>query len=207
MWFPGQEGGQATADLLLGKANPSGKLAMTFPKKETDLATAGHPEMYPGVNNKEYYSEGIYVGYRWFDKEEVEPLFPFGHGLSYTTFEYRDLLLEAEQGGTVRVSFVVQNEGKVAGAVVPQVYVGAAPDSPGYAQQAIRALRGFDRVELQPNEGKRVNIVLDPRSFQYWDEQSHGWRFLGGAWHYLGRRFLARSAPVRRRDAYGTVSD
>jgi beta-glucosidase len=137
--------------------------------------------MYPGVNNQETYSEGIFVGYRWFDKRQIEPLFPFGHGLSYTSFAYRDLMVKPEQGGTVRVSFTVQNEGKVAGAVVPQVYVGAAPGGPDYAQQAVRALRGFDRIELQPNESKRVEIVLDPRSFQYWDEQAHGWRFMGGA--------------------------
>ncbi len=120
-------------------------------------------------------------GYRWFDVNEYEPLFPFGHGLSYTTFEYRNLVLKAEKGGTVRVSFIVQNKGDVAGAVVPQVYVGAAPGIPEYAQQAVRALRGFDRVELRPHEAKRVEITLDARSFQYWDEVSHAWTFLGGA--------------------------
>jgi len=120
---------------------------------------------------------GIFQGYRWFDKNGYTPLFPFGHGLSYTTFEYRDLVLKAEKGGTVRVSFIVQNKGDVAGTVVPQVYVGAAP-SP--IEQTVRALRGFDRVELRPNEAKRVEITLDPRSFQYWDEATHAWTFLAG---------------------------
>lgn len=90
-------------------------------------------------------------------------------------------MLKAEKGGTVRVSFIVQNKGDVTCSVVPQVYVGAAPGISEYAQQAVRALRGFDPVEGQPNEAKRVEITLDPRSFEYWDEVTHGWTFLGGS--------------------------
>jgi beta-glucosidase len=120
---------------------------------------------------------GIFQGYRWFDKNGYTPLFPFGHGLSYTTFAYRNLVLKAEKGGTVRVSFIVQNMGTVAGAVVPQVYVGAAP-SP--IEQTVRALRGFSKVELQPGDARRVEITLDPRSFQYWNAETHAWTFLAG---------------------------
>lgn len=123
---------------------------------------------------------GIFQGYRWYDVNDYQPLFPFGHGLSYTTFEYRNLVLKAQKDGTVRVSFIVQNKGKIKGYAVPQVYVGAAPSIPEYAQQAVRALRGFDRVLLRPNEAKRVEIVLDARSFQYWDEVLHAWTFLPG---------------------------
>jgi beta-glucosidase len=203
MWYPGQRGGPATANVLLGLVNPSGKLPVTFPNGSgpqprwpqddpncTDTSINGNCPLYPGkatlgflgVTNHNYRSidfttNGFFVGYRWYDKNNVAPLFPFGQGLSYTTFEYRNLVLKAEKDGTVRVSFIVQNKGDVAGTVVPQVYVGAAPST---VQQAVRALRGFDRVELQPNEARRVEITLDARSFQYWDEQVHDWTLLAG---------------------------
>ncbi len=232
MWYPGQMGGPATADVVLGNVNPSGKSPVTFPDALAPVgqrfpqdtqpapcadnsggssyygqgngALPGNPgncPLYPGIYTPGFlgtnlhgyrtinYTDGelgsvmghgILQGYRWFDATGYEPLFPFGHGLSYTTFEYRNLRLKAEKGGTLRVSFIVQNKGDVAGAVVPQVYVGSAPSIPPYAQQAVRALRGFDRVELRPNEAKRVEITLDPRSFQYWDEVEHAWTFLAG---------------------------
>ena len=232
MWYPGQMGGPATADVVLGNVNPSGKSPVTFPDalapvgqrfpQDTQPAPCadnsggssyygqgngvlpgnpGNCPLYPGIYTPGFlgtnlhgyrtinYTDGelggvmghgILQGYRWFDATGYEPLFPFGHGLSYTTFEYRNLRLKAEKGGTVRVSFIVQNKGDMAGAVVPQVYVGSAPSIPPYAQQAVRALRGFDRVELRPNESKRVEITLDPRSFQYWDEVEHAWTFLAG---------------------------
>ena len=119
-------------------------------------------------------TEGIFTGYRFFDKQGITPQFAFGHGLSYTTFEYRNLVLKPE-GETMRVSFIVQNKGNVTGTAVPQVYVGPAPNVPDYVQQAVRALRGFSRVELRPNEAKRVEITLNARSFQYWDEQAQAW--------------------------------
>lgn len=232
MWYPGQMGGPATANVVMGNVNPSGKTPVTFPDamapigqrfpQDTQPAPCadntggpgyygqgnqplpgnpGNCPLYPGiytpgflgVNSHGYrtinYTDdmlggvqgnGVFQGYRWYDKNEYTPLFPFGHGLSYTTFEYRNLVLKAEKDSAVRVSFIVQNKGRVAGAVVPQVYVGQAPSIPEYAQQAVRALCGFDKVELRPNEAKRVEITLDPRSFQYWDEVSHEWTFLGG---------------------------
>jgi beta-glucosidase len=232
MWYPGQMGGPATANVVLGNVNPSGKTPVTFPDalapigqrfpQDTQPAPCadntggssyygqgnqplpgnpGNCPLYPGIytpgflgtNSHSFRTinfsdqdlggvmgNGIFQGYRWYDVNNYEPLFPFGHGLSYTTFEYRNLVLKAEKGGTVRVSFIVQNKGDVAGTVVPQVYVGAAPSIPDYAQQAVRALRGFDRVELRPHEAKRVEITLDPRSFQYWDEMGHAWTFQGG---------------------------
>lgn len=190
MWFAGQEGGTSTARLLLGQANPSGHSSLTWPKNATDTIWAyNQPEaLYPGdtpgphlerlnngPNSTTIYSEGIYMGYRYFDKLGIEPQFAFGHGLTYTNFEYRNLVLKAEKGGTVRVSFIVQNKGNVTGTAVPQVYVGPAPNVPGYVQQPVRALRGYSRVELRPNEAKRVEITLDTRSFEYWDEQAQGW--------------------------------
>jgi len=124
-------------------------------------------------------TEGIFTGYRFFDKQGIEPQFAFGHGLSYTTFEYRNLVLKPE-GETMRVSFEVQNKGKVTGTAVPQVYVGPAPNVPDYVQQAVRALRGFATLDLRPNETKRVEITLNARSFQYWDEKAQAWAMAPG---------------------------
>ncbi len=131
----------------------------------------------PGTNGQicTNETEGIFTGYRFFDKQGITPQFAFGFGLSYTTFEYRNLVLKAMGDGTMRVSFIIQNKGKVTGTAVPQVYVGSAPNVPSSVQQAVRSLRGFDRIELRPNEAKRVEIVLDARSFQYWNEQTQAW--------------------------------
>jgi len=120
------------------------------------------------------YAEGIFLGYRYYDTKNIAPMFPFGHGLSYTDFEYRNLVLKP-QGETMRVSFIVQNRGQVAGTAAPQVYVGPAPNVPDSVQQAVRALRGFATLELRPNEAKRVEITLNARSFQYWDEKAQAW--------------------------------
>ncbi len=110
----------------------------------------------------------------------IEPQFAFGHGLTYTAFDYRTLVLKPE-GAALRVSFIVQNKGDVAGTAVPQVYVGPAANVPDYVQQAVRSLRGFDPIELRPHETKRVEITLDARSFQYWDERGQAWTFAPGA--------------------------
>jgi beta-glucosidase len=199
MWFAGQEGGTSTARLLLGQANPSGHTAITWPKNATDTIWGyNQPEpLYPGDTAGPHlerygagggfagggsasFTQGIYSGYRYFDKMGIEPQFAFGHGLSYTKYDYRNLVLKAQDDGTVRVSFIIQNKGKVTGTAVPQVYVGPAPDLPSNIQQAVRALRGFDRIELRPNESKRVEIVLNARSFQYWDEAAQSWTFAPG---------------------------
>jgi hypothetical protein len=121
MWYPGQEGGAATADLLLGRANPSGKLPVTFPRHDGDAPTST-PLRYPGINGRQEYSEGVLVGYRWYDAKGIVPLFPFGHGLSYTTFAYSELTVRP-RGDGFDVSFRVRNSGAVAGAEVAQVYV------------------------------------------------------------------------------------
>ena len=143
-------------------------------------------------------TEGIFTGYRFFDKQGIEPQFAFGHGLSYTTFEYRNLVFKPE-GETMRVSFIVQNKGDVTGTAVPQVYVGPAPNVPDYVQQAVRALRGFATLELRPNEAKRVEITLNARSFQYWDEQSQAWTTAPGVRTIWVGESSPRPAPVGRR--------
>jgi beta-glucosidase len=139
-WYPGQEDGHVVSDLLFGDVNPSGHLPVTFPVDESDgpLKT---PEQYPGVDGHTTYSEGIFVGYRWYDKSGVAPLFPFGYGLSYTTFGFSHLTVNRRGRRGVVVSFEVTNTGSRTGAEVPQVYVGPGPAVPG-VQQAVRALAG-----------------------------------------------------------------
>jgi beta-glucosidase len=174
MYYPGQNGAEATARLLYGDVNPSGKLTQTFPVNESQAAVAGNPLAYPGVANLENYSEGIFVGYRFNDKSGTAPLFPFGFGLSYTTFGFANVAVGPRSGGGVDVSFDVTNTGSRAGTEVPQVYVGPGPDVGG-VQQAVRALGGYERITLAPGQTKRVSIPVDARSFQYWSTTSHGW--------------------------------
>jgi len=176
MWYPGQEGGQATANVLVGAAVPGGKLPMTFPAHESDAPTATSSLRYPGVNNQEHYSEGIFVGYRWYDQNNITPLFPFGFGLSYTTFGY-DHLNTKPNGNTPRVQFTVTNTGTRTGTEVAQVYVGRLPTS---APTPVKQLAGVARVTLRPGQSKRVTVDLDPRSLAYWDTTSQRWITPGG---------------------------
>ena len=185
MWFSGQEGGWATADILLGRANPSGKLPVTFPARLEDAPAraAGHPERWttppapgssgisansPAVN----FSEGIAVGYRWYDQQNIQPLFPFGHGLSYTRFEYSGLAVE-RNGDGLDVSFNLRNAGSRKGAEVAQAYVGPAANAP--VPMAQKSLVGFERIELDAGQAKRVTMHIDARGLSYWSTQKHGW--------------------------------
>lgn len=191
MWYPGQEGGWATANLLLGRVNPGGKLPVTFPVKLDDAPAraAGHPERLapplppgvPGGVNAEApavtFSEGIAVGYRWYDQQNIEPLFPFGHGLSYTRFDYSELTVE-RGGDGVDVSFTLRNGGSRRGAEVPQVYLGAT--SPAPVPVAPRALVAFRRVELEPAQRQRVTMHVDARGLSYWSVDKHGWMVADG---------------------------
>src|SRR5690606_8448866 len=152
-WYPGQAGAQAIAEVLAGKVNPSGRLPITFPES---LEQIPRPEL-PGLGTPWgsavtiEYNEGAEVGYRWFSKNNIEPMYAFGHGLGYTTFDYSDLKVEG--GETLTASFTVKNTGERAGADVPQIYL---------TEPRMRLL-GFERVELQPGEARRVSIVADPR--------------------------------------------
>jgi beta-glucosidase len=182
MWYPGQEGGAATAELLLGQANPSGKLPVTFPKAEADTPVAGHPERFPGLgigtpSAEQFYSEGIFVGYRWYDANGIQPLFPFGHGLSYTRFQYSDLKVHRDDEG-YDVSFKVRNVGQVNGAEVPQVYLGppSAPPMP----MAPKQLVGFERIELKPGESEKVKLHIGARELSYWSTVKHDWVLASG---------------------------
>ncbi|MFJ9900773.1 glycoside hydrolase family 3 C-terminal domain-containing protein [Streptomyces sp. NPDC091280] len=172
MYYPGENGAEATARLLYGDVNPSGRLSQTFPASESATPVADDPLRYPGVDNQENYSEGIYVGYRWYDKERSTPLFPFGYGLSYTSFAYRDLSVQ-QVHGTLTVSFTLKNTGTRDGAEVAQVYVGASPRTT--APQAVRSLGGYQKVRLRAGQSKTVRIRVDAQQLKYWNTSSHGW--------------------------------
>ena len=180
VWFAGQEGGTAIAEILSGKVDPSGKLPITFPARmeDTPAEAPGHPERYAGVDGKVIYSEGVFVGYRWYDGNGLKPLFPFGHGLSYTTFRYSGLHTKRMRD-SLEVSFELTNTGKLPGTEVAQIYVGAPPASP--VPIAPKQLSGFARVGLAPGQTKAVTVRLDPRSFAYWSMADRGWRIASGS--------------------------
>jgi beta-glucosidase len=171
-WYPGMEGGNAIAKILFGQTNPSGKLPMTFPKKLEDHGSRVLGD-YPGdiQNLIVHYKDDIYVGYRYYDKFNVEPQFAFGHGLSYTSFSYSDLKLVGNRKN-LTVSFKVKNTGRMAGAEVTQVYV--SPEKPALSRP-IKELKGFQKIFLQPGEQKTVTITLGEDAFQYFDDRTNEW--------------------------------
>ncbi len=171
-YFSGQEGGHAIANVLFGKVNPSGKLPFTMPVALSDSPAHALND----YNEKEIrYAEGVFVGYRWFDEKQIEPLFPFGHGLSYTTFRIDEPICSAEQiqrNQPIEVRVPVTNTGKMAGAETVQLYI--APP-PGPAARPPRELKDFGKVFLQPGETQEVILQLTWRDLAYWDMDSHGW--------------------------------
>jgi len=178
MWWPGDEGGWSTANLLAGKTSPAGRLPVTWAKSLADYAATDpkHPERsMKGVDGKTTYSEGVNVGYRWFDKEKIDPLFAFGHGLSYTRFEYSGLKVEKKADGGLEVKVHIKNTGSVDSDEVPQVYLGAPSEIPSGVQFPVRALVAFDRVHLSAGEGKTVTLHVAPRQLQYWSTASGKW--------------------------------
>ena len=171
-WYPGQQGGTALAQIVAGEVNPSGRLPVSFERAEAD--NPSFADYYPLPNSKKVsYKEGIFMGYRGYEKTGKKPLFPFGFGLSYTTFAYRDLKVASGTAGTYTASFTVTNTGKRAGAEVAQVYVG--PRNPAVPRPA-KELKGFSKVELKPGESKQVSVTLNPRSFSYYDVNSLQWK-------------------------------
>ena len=178
MWWPGDEGGWSTANILLGKTSPAGRLPVTWGKSLDDYAATDpkHPERsYKGVDGKTTYSEGVNVGYRWFDKESIEPLFAFGHGLSYTTFEYSALKVAKTPDGGLDVAVTIKNTGGAASDEVPQVYLGAPANVPPGVQFPVRALVAFDRVHFAVGESKTVHLHVPQRQLQYWSTADQKW--------------------------------
>ncbi|MEV3971302.1 glycoside hydrolase family 3 C-terminal domain-containing protein [Streptomyces sp. NPDC050698] len=173
MHYPGQMGGTATARLLFGDAVPGGRLTQMFPLDDTHTIVTGMPRRFPGVDGQQEYSEGVFVGHRWYDQKKMKTLFPFGYGLSYTTFSYSDLRVTPRPEG-LRVSFRIENTGDRAGQEVPQVYLGPSPRVTN-AEQSVRKLVDYRKVRLGPGESRRVTITVAERQLQHWDSAAEGW--------------------------------
>lgn len=181
-WYAGQEGGTALAEILYGVTNPSGRLPATFERLATDNPTFNN--YYPATDsNKVFYKEGVFVGYRGYEKNNVAPLFPFGFGLSYTTFDYKNLSVKPLNDRRFEVSFDVKNTGTRDGADVAQVYVGNKKDSK--VTRPIKELKGFEKVFLKANESKKVSVILDKRAFSYWDVSAKNWQADAGDYDIL----------------------
>jgi beta-glucosidase len=172
-WYPGMEGGVAISHVLFGDVNPSGKLPCSFPRRLADSAAhhAGNADSYPGVAGSVLYAEGLFVGYRWHDAKRIEPLFPFGFGLSYTAFELSKANLMAD-GDNLIVACEVTNTGYCAGAEVVQVYV--EPRNPS-VERPLRELKAFQKVALNPGETRMVSVILTPRAFAYYSTEQKSW--------------------------------
>jgi beta-glucosidase len=168
--MPGQEAGNAIASVLFGDVNPSARLPVTFPT--TDQQTpVNTPAQYPGINDQSEYSEQLLVGYRWYDAKNQNPLFPFGHGLSYTTFEYSAIAVHAR---TVQV--YVQNTGSMAGVETVQLYLGYPPS----AGEPPKVLRRVKKVALTPNQKLHVEFTLADKDLSIWDVRSNNWMVVKG---------------------------
>jgi beta-glucosidase len=175
-WLGGQAGGGAIADVLTGKVNPSGKLAETFPIRLADTPT---PE-FPGLNGQANYKEGIFIGYRHYDKQKIKPLFPFGFGLSYTTFTYANI--EGSASGikdteTLTIQAKIKNTGKLAGQEIVQLYV---QETKPKVERPDKELKGFSKIALQAGEEKTVSFQLSKRDFAYYDANTHSWQVNAG---------------------------
>ena len=185
-WYPGQEGGTALAEIIFGLTNPSGKLPVSFEKRWEDNATFN--SYYDADKDKHVkYSEGIFVGYRHFDKNNIEPLFPFGYGLSYTGFTFNNLAVKPLVTGTdmpvkIAVSFNVTNTGKKEGAEVAQVYIHKVKSG---MLRPVKELKGFSKTFLKPGETKPVNIILNHDAFEYYDIEKKSWVVEPGEFEFL----------------------
>jgi beta-glucosidase len=172
-WFNGSEGGNAVADVLLGKINPSGKLPFTFPASLAD-SPAFSLGTFPGDNNVEY-KEGSLVGYRWFDTKKVKPLFPFGFGISYTEFSYSGIKtdkIKYRRDEIINISMELKNTGKMKGDEVVQLYVHRLNSQVEWPE---KELKGFIRVSLNPGESKEIIMTLPISQLRYWDTKIHDW--------------------------------
>ncbi|MFI0349772.1 beta-glucosidase [Actinomadura sp. 9N407] len=178
-WYPGQQAGKALARVLYGDVDPGGRLPVTFPAAEADIPTAGNPAQYPGVDKTVTFSEGVFVGYRHYDVKGLAPRFPFGHGLSYTSFRYSDL---AVGSGSVQVT--VTNTGTRPGVAVPQLYLGLPAPSANVPQPP-RQLKGYQKLNLAPGASTRVTFPLSARSLAYWNEEGDAWNVAPGCYKVM----------------------
>lgn len=190
-WYPGQESGAGIAALLFGDADPGGRLPVTFPAS-AEQGPGVKAQDYPGVNGIARYDEGIFVGYRWYDEHQQTPLFPFGHGLSYTDFRYSGLHVRSK-GGAVSVEVTVKNVGERAGSDVVQVYV----EEPKTAGEPPAQLKGFEKVRLAAGESKKVRLEIPIQRLAVWSEEAHDWKLWKGTYGFKigesSRHFLLQA--------------
>jgi len=190
-WYPGVLAGTSLVDILLGKVDPSGKLPVTFPVSEAEMPD-NTPATFGGSGGRTLYSDGIDVGYRWYEANEVTPLFSFGYGMSYTSFSFTHLRVSA-LGDDVDVAASITNTGPVAGADIVQVYVGDPPS----AGEPPRQLRAFQRVDLLPGDSQTLNVTLPAGDFAVWDDASASWQVEGGIYGlYVGDGSDAGNLPL-----------
>ena len=195
-WYPGQECGNSIADVLFGTVNPSGKLSQTFPQRLEDNPAYIN---YPGEHGRVRYGEGIFIGYRYYEKKRVEPLFPFGFGLSYTSFVYSNLHVSPQTvtpDDSVTVHVDITNTGQYTGKEVVQVYV---HDVQSTVIRPIKELKRFTKVELSPGETKTVTFTLDRAALAYWDDAEHAWSAEAGKFELL---IGSSSQDIRLRDTF-----
>ena len=178
-WFAGQEFGNALVDILSGKVNPSGKLPTTFPVRIEDTPAYKN---YPGNDLQMNYDEKLLVGYRWYEAKSISPLFCFGHGLSFTNFNYQNLEVTTDSDFVVTCNFEIQNIGDISGLEIAQCYVSFASPLPG---EPCKTLQGFVKEEIDANELKKVEIKLGPRNFSYWSVETNTWQIREGSYQIL----------------------
>jgi len=198
-WYPGQDGGTALARVLFGDVDPGGRLPATFPQDPSQLPTAGSQQQYPGVGEEETYSEGVFVGYKWYDAHGLAPAFPFGYGLSYTSFRYGPLQVRpasaTNQVATATID--VTNAGSRNGIAVPQLYI--SKPATGALPQPVRRLVGYNSVTVRAGHTVRVSFPLNDRSFATWTDT--GWQVLAGCYRLsagASSRELPSSATIGR---------
>jgi beta-glucosidase len=196
-WYPGESNGAALASVIYGATDPSGHLPVTFPRSLSQVP-ASTPAQFPGVGGQVQYSEGIDVGYRWYDAQNLTPLFPFGYGLSYTSFAFSDLRVTPSQlvgrGALVHVTARVTNTGPVTGAEVAQLYLG----DPATAGEPPRQLKGFQKVTLGPGRSAVVSFTLDGHDLSYWSDPANGWVVPAGGFRvYVGDSSALSGLPLR----------
>ena len=191
-WYPGESNGTALASVLYGGTDPSGHLPVTFPKSLAQVPAAS-PQQFPGVNGTVDYSEGIDVGYRWYNAKNLTPMFPFGFGLSYTRFGYSGLTV-TPAGSGLTVTATVTNTGSVAGSDVAQLYLG----DPAGTGEPPRQLKGFSRVTLNPGQSTTVSFGLGRHDLAYWSTKAHGWSVANGTYQlYTGDSSALADLPLR----------
>ncbi len=187
-WYGGQTGNQALAEIIAGKINPSGKLPITIEKEFKDSPGHGYipagEQLYTGWNDEQekarsvydvHYKEGVFVGYRWYENKSLEPLYPFGHGVSYTSFEYSDLKISKAKfsaNDVIQVAFSVKNTGRVKGMETAQLYI---QDVESSVLRPVKELKSLQKVELEPGQAKTVQIELSKKDFSFWNPATKDW--------------------------------